>query len=301
MLHSSTSLVLEISGVLLSYVFPYLVMLVVAVVFGFVITQLALLATTVYLHRHLAHGGLELRPEVRAVSRTLLWITTGLKPRQWARVHRYHHAAEDTSDDPHSPRNFGGGHRGARYVLWHNGPLYTEATRDPRLIHKYRDLTADRWDRWFFDHGEMGLLVGVTLACAVMAFIGQALVPGWLGIAAGVAAGVVAAGLHATSYILAGGVINGFGHASPTRRPDSGYATNMPIIAWLTVGEGWHRNHHAAQNSPRLGVGRQLDLGWFAIWGLRHLRLARITARGAAGAERLATLRAGLAPSARVA
>jgi stearoyl-CoA desaturase (delta-9 desaturase) len=255
------------------------------------------LATTVYLHRCLAHGGVDLRPEVRAVSRILIWITTGLKPRQWARVHRYHHAAEDTPDDPHSPVNFGGGQRGACYVLWHNGPLYTQATRNPRLVDKYRDLTADRWDRWFFDHSGTGLLVGVAIACTSMAFIGHVLLGGWLGVAAGIAAGLVAAGLHATSYLLAGGIINGFGHASPTRRPDSGYARNMPVISCLTVGEGWHRNHHAAENSPRLGLGRQLDVGWFAICGLRRLKLADLTARGTAGVQRLQSLRARLTTS----
>jgi stearoyl-CoA desaturase (delta-9 desaturase) len=121
---------------------------------------------TVYLHRHLAHRGVELRPEVRGASRFLIWVSSGMKPRQWTQVHRYHHAGEDTPNDPHSPTNFGGGRRGARYVFWHNGPLYTRATRDPHLAEKYRDLAADRWDRWFFDHGQVGVLFGVAIACA---------------------------------------------------------------------------------------------------------------------------------------
>jgi stearoyl-CoA desaturase (delta-9 desaturase) len=244
-------------------------------------------ATTVYLHRYLAHGGIELRPEVRAVARCCIWITTALKPRQWARVHRFHHAAVDTVDDPHSPANFGGGRRGGWRVFWRSGPLYTKATRNPRLAEKYRDLTDDRWDRWFFDHGELGLLVGVTIACALMASIGHWLVGGWLGIGVGVAVGLLASALHAVLYVLAGGAINGFGHANNERGRVGGFAANMPVIAWVTVGEGWHRNHHIAENSPRLGWGRQLDLGWLAICGLRLVRLARITTRGAIGLDRL--------------
>lgn len=278
--------------VVLRPVFGYVFTLCAAVGLSVVITQLAMLTTTVYLHRHLAHHGVELRPEVRAVSRFFVWAFSGMKPRQWAQVHRSHHAAEDTANDPHSPINFGGGRRGARYVLVHNGPLYTSATRDPHLAEKYRDLTADRWDRWFFDHGEAGVLIGVTIACTAMGFIGHALVGGWVGVSVGVAAGLLSAGLHFASYLLAGGVINGYGHASAIRRPGSGYAANMPLVAWLTAGEGWHRNHHAAENSPRLGLGRQLDLGWVAITGLRGLRLARVTARGAAGLERLRRLSA---------
>jgi stearoyl-CoA desaturase (Delta-9 desaturase) len=276
-------------GVQLSHVVAYVALLVVAVAFGFVITQLALFATTVYLHRYLAHGGIELRREVRAASRIWIWITTGVKPRQWAQVHRYHHAAEDAPDDPHSPRNFGGGRRGAWYVFWHNGPLYTRATRDRRLALKYGDLGADRWDRWFFDHGHVGLVVGISLACLTMACVGRCLIGGWLGIIVGVSAGLFAAGFHMAYYLLAGGVINGFGHAGLVGRPDSGYTVNMRVISWLTAGEGWHRNHHAAQNSPRLGWGCQVDLGWLAICGLRRVGLARLTARGEAGLHRLQT------------
>ncbi|HWS45382.1 MAG TPA: fatty acid desaturase [Acidimicrobiia bacterium] len=268
----------------------YLTMVIAVPVFAVMICQVAMLATTVYLHRYLAHGAIELRPEVRAVARVVIWTTTALKPRQWAGVHRYHHAAEDTPDDPHSPANFGGERRGAWHVFWHNAPLYTHATRDPRLVGKYRDLTADRWDHWFFDHGEMGLLIGVGVACITMAGVGRWLVGGWIGIAIGIAVGLGASGLHAASYVLAGGAINGFGHAGIVRRPNSGYATNMPVLAWLTVGEGWHRNHHLAENSPRLGYGRQLDLGWVAICGLHHLRLATVTTRGAAGLRRFQSL-----------
>jgi stearoyl-CoA desaturase (delta-9 desaturase) len=254
---------------------------------AFAICQVAMIATTVYLHRYLAHGGIELRPAVRAFARVLIWITTALKPRQWAGVHRYHHATVDTAADPHSPSNFGGARRGAWYVFWRNAPLYTDATRDEHLTGKYRDLHADRWDRWFFDHGNAGLGVGIAVACVAMASLGHWLVGGWAGLVVGVVVGLLACALHAVAYVLAGGAVNGFGHAHPTSRPQSGHATNMPILACLTVGEGWHRNHHAAENSPRLGYGHQLDFGWLAIRGLQHLKLAHVTSRGAAGINRL--------------
>jgi stearoyl-CoA desaturase (delta-9 desaturase) len=266
---------------------PYLAIALIALAFSFAITQVAMLATTVYLHRYLAHGGIELRPVVRGASRTVIWLTTALKPRQWAQVHRYHHAFEDTPDDPHTPRNFGGGRPGAWRVFWRNAPLYTRRTRDSRLAEKYRDLIADRWDHRFFDHGEVGLGIGISVACIVMAMLGYVVVGGALGIAVGVAAGLLASGLHAAYYLLAGGAINGFGHAGTTEQPLGGYAVNMHVIALFTVGEGWHRNHHTAENAPRFGRGRQLDLGWVAIWVLCRAHLARVTARGEAGLRRL--------------
>lgn len=267
-----------------------LVMAVAVPVLALLICQVAMMTTTVYLHRYLAHGGIELRPEVRAVARVVLWITTALKPRQWAQVHRYHHAAVDTAEDPHSPLNFGGARRGAWQIFWRNGPLYTAATRDGRLAEKYRDLTADRWDRWFFDRGEVGLGIGIGIACTLMGTLGHWLIGGWVGLGIGIAVGLIASILHGTSYVLAGGAINGLGHAHATSRPQGGHARNMPVIAWLTVGEGWHRNHHAAENSPRIGHRHQLDLGWLAIRGLCALRLAHITTRGAAGLQRLQAL-----------
>jgi stearoyl-CoA desaturase (delta-9 desaturase) len=271
-------------------------MLVAVPVVALLICQLAMCTTTVYLHRYLAHGGIELRPEVKAVARVLIWITTALKPRQWAQVHRYHHATVDTPDDPHSPQNFGGSRRGAWRVFWRNGPLYTAATRDARLAAKYQDLTADRWDRWIFDHGQAGLVIGISVICIAMATLGHWLLGGWTGIALGISVGLAASTMHAVAYVFAGGAINGFGHAQATSQPNGGHATNMPVLALLTVGEGWHRNHHAAENSPRLGDGHQLDLGWITIRTLQHLRLAHITTRGNLGINRLRELRTNTSP-----
>jgi stearoyl-CoA desaturase (delta-9 desaturase) len=268
-------------------VVPFLALGLIAILFGIAISQMAMLATTIFLHRHLAHGSIELRPAARATSRIVIWITTALKPRQWAQVHRYHHAVEDTPDDPHTPRNFGGGRRGAWSVFWRNAPLYTQCTHDARLAKKYRDLVADRWDRRFFDHGQAGLALGVSVACLTMAAVGYAIVGGPLGIAVGVAAGLLASALHAGYYLLAGGAINGFGHAGTVHRRIGGYTQNMPVVAMLTVGEGWHRNHHTAENSPRFGRRRQVDLGWVAIRGLCQVRLASVTTRGEAGLRRL--------------
>jgi stearoyl-CoA desaturase (delta-9 desaturase) len=62
--------------------------------------------------------------------------------------------------------------------------------------------------------------------------------------------------------------------------PIDGKAGSSKNVAWLTAfhmgqGENWHRNHHRAQNSARLGERWwQVDLGWWTILGLRRLGLA---------------------------
>src|SRR5687767_3150365 len=63
-----------------------------ALLAGLVVAQVATLATTVYLHRALAHRAITLHPVVAFACRFLIWITVGIKPRQWAVVHRKHHA-----------------------------------------------------------------------------------------------------------------------------------------------------------------------------------------------------------------
>ena len=72
-----------------------------ALFIGFSITTLANLATTVYLHRALANKALTLHPLAVFCARLTIWLSTGIRPRQWVAVHRKHHAFTDQEGDPH--------------------------------------------------------------------------------------------------------------------------------------------------------------------------------------------------------
>ena len=74
-----------------------------AVAIGFTVTTLANLGTTVYMHRALAHKALKLHPFAIFIARVTIWLSTGIRPRQWVAVHRKHHAFTDQEGDPHSP------------------------------------------------------------------------------------------------------------------------------------------------------------------------------------------------------
>src|SRR5690349_20804287 len=78
-----------------------------AIVAAFIVTQVAIATTTVYLHRALSHRALTVHGSVALPFRLMCWITTGMRPRQWVAVHRKHHAATDTPEDPHSPKVLG--------------------------------------------------------------------------------------------------------------------------------------------------------------------------------------------------
>ena len=71
------------------------------------LAQAAVIATSIYLHRGLAHRSLALHPVADLLFRVLLWLTTGQRRREWVAVHRKHHTFTDREGDPHSPRLLG--------------------------------------------------------------------------------------------------------------------------------------------------------------------------------------------------
>src|SRR5204862_3590056 len=71
------------------------------------LTQAAVVATSVYLHRALAHRALVVHPVADVLFRAALWLTTGMRRQARVAVHRKHHAFTDREGDPHSPRLLG--------------------------------------------------------------------------------------------------------------------------------------------------------------------------------------------------
>jgi stearoyl-CoA desaturase (delta-9 desaturase) len=147
----------------------------------------------------------------------------------WAAHHRDHHKYSDTENDIHSPR-----HRGFWYA--HCGWLfdYTEATKWDRIkdMAKFPELV-------FLNRIEK--LVPTVLGIAVWWFFG------WSGLFIGFFLSTVLL-WHGTF------VINSLAHVHGSRR----YATdddsrNNPWLAIVTLGEGWHNNHHHYQGSARQG------------------------------------------------
>jgi len=226
----------------------------VAVLVAGALAQFSLFLTTIYLHRALSHRALTLSPRTVGVCRVLLWVTTGIRPRQWVAVHRKHHAFTDKDGDPHSPFLFG-----YAAVQFGNVGLYRKVARDPIAVARYaRDLPTDRWDRWLFDHALLGLGVGVLM---LMVLIGWQL-------------GLVAAGIYTVAYLLGGAAINAVGHWWG-KRPYDNLATNNQWLAWMVAGEGLHNNHHAATTSARLALAKgEVDPAWWVVRLLVLLRLA---------------------------
>jgi len=200
--------------------------------------------------------------------RVLIWTTTGIRPRQWVAVHRKHHAFTDVPGDPHSPVLLG---------FWRiqlaNAVLYRRVARDGVTTQRYaKDLPPDRWDTLLFDHAFLGLGIGITMLCLVL---------GWQ-------IGLIAAGVHAVTYLALNAAINAMGHTFG-RKTYPNTAFNNQWLAWMTAGEGLHNNHHAAPTSARLSLAkRELDPAWWVIWIMVRAQGATVRLREARFVERSA-------------
>lgn len=231
------------------------------VLVGLAVCQLATLVTTVYLHRALSHRALTLSPGLAGIFRALTWITTGIRPRQWVAVHRKHHAHTDVDGDPHSPII-----EGFAAVQLGNVGLYRKVANDPAQVARYaRDLPADRWDRVLFDRALVGLAIGITFLLVVLGPLG----------------GVIAAVTHTVTYLLLNAAVNAIGHTWG-KQPNDNTARNSQLLALLTSGEGLHNNHHHAATSPRLSMAKgEIDPGWWFISAAKRLGWVTLRARKA--------------------
>jgi stearoyl-CoA desaturase (Delta-9 desaturase) len=146
----------------------------------------------------------------------------------WASNHRTHHKLSDKDGDPHDSR------RGFWYS--HVGWLYDY--REKTDYSKVRDLA--RYPELVFLN-EYWAIPPLVLGVTVWAFLG------WSGLLIG---------FFLSTAILWHGTftINSLSHMFGTRRYDAGDdSTNNWLLAIVTMGEGWHNNHHHFMGSTRQG------------------------------------------------
>jgi stearoyl-CoA desaturase (delta-9 desaturase) len=223
-------------------------------------THMTIVAVTIYLHRHQAHRALELHPLASHMFRFWLWFTTGMVTKEWAAIHRKHHAKCETPDDPHSPQI-----HSIRKVLLEGAELYREESAKRQTLERYGYGTPDDWlERHVYSRFTV---VGISLLL-IMNFV----LFGFIGI-------TIWAVQMMWIPFLAAGVVNGIGHYW-------GYRTFQPsdasrnILPWgiLIGGEELHNNHHAYVTSARLSHRwYEFDIGWLYIRVLQRLGLAHVT------------------------
>ena len=229
------------------------------VVYTLVVTHITIAAVTIYLHRHQAHRALDLHPIPSHFFRFWLWLTTGQVTKEWASIHRKHHAKCDTEEDPHSPQT-----RGIRKVLFEGAELYRAESKVKETMDKYGHGTPDDWIERHVYTGRSTLGVASLLVINVALF-------GVLGL-------TVWAIQMMWIPITAAGIINGLGHWWGYRNYDcNDAATNIFPWGILIGGEELHNNHHTYATSAKLSSKwYEFDLGWGYIRILEMLKLAKV-------------------------
>jgi len=225
-----------------------------------VLTHVTIVAVTLYLHRCQTHRAIDLHPALSHFFRLWLWLTTGMKTREWVAVHRKHHAKCETAEDPHSPQILG-----INRVLWGGVLLYVKTAADSVAVARYGQHTPDDWiERHLYSRF---VLFGLTLA-GVTDVLLFGIVPGVL----------IFVTQIAWIPFWAAGVINGIGHYWGYRNWSTQDAsTNIVPLGILIGGEELHNNHHAYPTSARFSNHwYEFDIGWMYLRILQAAGLAVI-------------------------
>jgi stearoyl-CoA desaturase (delta-9 desaturase) len=202
-------------------------------------------------HRCLSHRSFKTSRWFQFVLACLGCSAAQAGPSWWAARHRHHHRAADTAADLHSPVAHG--------FWWsHSGWILSTDSdgTDAGAVKDLRRLPELRWlDR--FHWVPVLALAGLCL-----------LIGGWSGLAWGFLVGTVLSH-HATF------TVNSVCHLWGRRRFATRDASrNNLLVALLTLGEGWHNNHHHSPGSARQGLRWwEIDVTYYAIRLLAWLRL----------------------------
>jgi stearoyl-CoA desaturase (delta-9 desaturase) len=232
----------------------------------FVTVVIACIPTTILLHRSATHMAIELSRSAILFFKSLLWLTTGIRTKEWVAVHRKHHAFTDVEGDPHSPILLGFWHVQVLNILYYSREI-KELWASGEIEKYSQGVEEDWWDLYLFNHGKTGLFIGTSLFFfGAGPYIGY----GWT---------LLTALMHAVLYIELNSSINGYCHHKGYRTFEDNDATNVPSLALFTGGEGLHNNHHAYPSSPKLsysGSGKwEVDPAWPVIKLLFLLGMAK--------------------------
>jgi len=223
-----------------------------AVILCVVLFYVRMFFITAGLHRYFAHRSYKMGRALQFVM--AFGATTSMQkgPLWWASNHRHHHRYSDTETDIHSPqKGFWWSHVG-----WILCDKYAETDYDQiKDFAKYPELRfLNKYD-WI---GPWSL----GFACFLLA--------GWSGLLIGFFLSTILL-WHATF------TVNSLAHVFGRRR----YATedtsrNSLFIALLTMGEGWHNNHHSYQASARQGFfWWEIDLTYYILRAMSWVGLVR--------------------------
>lgn len=228
----------------------------VAVLTCFILYYARMFGITGGYHRYFSHASYKTS---RGFQFFLAWLGCSSMqkgPLWWASLHRHHHAHSDQEEDIHSPltRGFWWSHMGWIVCNRYNETkwsLVQNFARYPELvwINKYHSVPGFVLAGMVFAFGWFLEVYFPGLGTSRW----QMLVWGWL----------------ISTVVLYHGTftINSLAHVFGSRRyPTKDGSRNNFWLALITMGEGWHNNHHYLPSSARMGFRwYEIDLSLYVL------------------------------------
>ena len=223
-----------------------------AVAIGVTLYWLRMFAITAGYHRYFSHRSYSTSRLLQFVLAALAQSTVQKSALWWAAKHRHHHLHSDTPDDVHSPR-----HKGFFYS--HVGWIF-HRQHDLTDLVKVADFSSFPELRWLHQFEQLPAVI-LALLCFAIA--------GWSGLVVGFVWSTVLL-FHATFCI------NSLAHVHGRKRYVTGDdSRNNWLLAFFTMGEGWHNNHHACQSSVRQGFRWwEIDASFYVLKALSFVKIA---------------------------
>jgi stearoyl-CoA desaturase (delta-9 desaturase) len=225
---------------------------------------LRMFAITGFYHRYLSHRTYKTSRWFQFLFAVVGNSSVQKGPLWWAAHHRHHHQYSDQEDDVHSPTKRG-------FLYSHIGWIFDRANSKTRIrlvpdLAKYPELRAlDRFD----------VLVPILLgtACFGLGVLLEATAPG-LGTSG---MQMLVWGFFVSSVLLGHSTftINSLSHVFGRRRFETGDTSRNNFgLALLTLGEGWHNNHHHYPTATRQGFyWWEIDITYYGLYLLSKLGL----------------------------
>lgn len=236
----------------------------VAVVVAVALYLLRIFFVTAFYHRYFSHRAFKTSRPLQFIFACLSCTTAQRGPLWWASHHREHHAESDGPDDVHSPMHLGFwlSHMGW-FMQRKNIPLKDELIKDwlrfPELrwIEKFDGLPFLALGAALFGLGELLATIAPTWGTNGW----QLLVWGW---------GISTVAVYHGTY-----TINSLAHLWGSRRFETkDDSRNNFILALVTLGEGWHNNHHKFPGMARQGLKWwEVDITYYTLKLMSFTRL----------------------------
>jgi stearoyl-CoA desaturase (delta-9 desaturase) len=246
--------VAAVGAVVAPFVYPPTIPLVALFLVSFAIRMWV---TEAIYHRYFSHRAFKARRFAQFVF-ALLGTQNGQRgPLWWAAKHRVHHQHADSPEDPHSPNANSFAYA---FVAWLWDPQSGDTNLD--MLPDFARFPELRWLNKNYASSFYG-------GAALLVLAGHY---GWMG--PGITGGSALLWgffLPVTATLLGVGLVNVAAH-----RPDAlggfrRFATedrsvNRPLLALVTLGGGWHNNHHRFAASARAGFAWwEIDLSYYVL------------------------------------